>query len=296
MKQVTIALVDEIGQPVNGTVSIYDINDDYNRVVQEQTLSGLITALALPEGSYLARIFSREATFAPKRFDILLADADNLYISCVGTSIALGIPSDSSLCRVFGKVVDACNNPIAGLEISFLLQSGRSNIGDMLQSIYGRTKTDADGNIDVLLNRNCYYIVTGIPHLNYVEEELPQGVGINVPDTGLAKIIDLIAPIPMIILPANIDTTAGSLSFLPDITMTDGKKLLQNINDYIQVVSDSLTVTVRSTQISIADIPIGVHTVLVYAKTFDPKEINTKGIIRRFGLSQPVGHITITAT
>jgi hypothetical protein len=139
-------------------------------------------------------------------------------------------------------------------------------------------------------------VLTGIPHLNYVEEELPQGVGITVPDTPVAYLLDLVAPIPKLVLPTEITTNAGGLTFLPDITMTDGKKLLQNLNDYIQVVSESLTVMVSTTGIIINELPAGVHTVSFYAKTFNSKEVNTKGIVRRFGLSEPVGVITITAT
>ena len=296
MKQITIALMDETNSPVNGLVTLYDINADYLRFTQESSLTGLIKNMDIPVGRYLARVISDTATFVPQVIDILGTDPDNIYVLLSGVSKITAIPTDSRLCRVIGRVVDACNTPIKGLDIAFLLESGKSNVGNNLQSIYGRHRTNDNGEIDVLLNRNCYYVITGIPHLSYVEEELPQGIGVTIPDTPVVHLIDIVAPIPKMILPTEIETSAGGLTFLPDITMTDGKKLLQNLNDYIQVVSESLTVKVSTTGIIINELPAGVHTVSFYAKTFDSKEINTKGIVRRFGLSEPVGVITITAT
>jgi hypothetical protein len=296
MKQITIALMDENNSFVDGLVTLYDVNADYSRFMQESSVAGVIKNVDIPVGKYLARVMSDTTTFIPKVIDVLESDSDSIYVLMNGVSKSIGVPTDARLCRVIGRVVDSCNNPIKGLDVSFLLESGKSNIGGSIQSIYGRHRTNENGEIDVMLNRNCYYVLTGIPHLNYVEEELPQGVGITVPDTPVAYLLDLVAPIPKLVLPTEITTNAGGLTFLPDITMTDGKKLLQNLNDYIQVVSESLTVMVSTTGIIINELPAGVHTVSFYAKTFNSKEVNTKGIVRRFGLSEPVGVITITAT
>jgi hypothetical protein len=292
MTPITLQLRDENDAVVNGTVSIYD--QSMNRVVQELSLSGQITSLELPEGTYFIRVYSTEATFNPTT--IVVNGLSNLITyKMIGVSNEVDAPSDATMCKVYGRIIGLNNKPIVGAIISISNESGYVNSDDDIQYLYGSAITDSNGRVEMVLKRNASYILTGIPQYNIVEDDLPSSLYVTIPDQPVCKLIDIIAPIPSLITPTYLEVASGSLSINPEITLTNGTKVLKNFANYIQINSDTITAKVGISAINIDDLPVGTHELYFYAKTFQPKKIDASGIVKRSGLPKLVGQCTIVA-
>jgi hypothetical protein len=291
MINVSFSLIDDDLQAVeNCTISIYD--SLYNLVFQEFSATGVVSNVQLPVGEYYARVYSTTSTFSTHMFNL-----DGTFLSCsyniVGSTNVIDVPSDARFCKVYGRVVGPNLLPISGLSISVSAESGYICEDDLVISTYANVNTDKNGYLEMILRRNSSYIITGLPYINYIDEDLPVSVYITIPDRPSCKLIDVLAPIPLTIQPSFVETSSGSVSIIPDITMTDGTKLLQNLKNCIEVKSDTLSINVGNVDITISEVPIGTHEINFYAKTFKPKSEVGSGPFKRPGLPKLVGKCTI---
>lgn len=293
MTPITLQLRDENDGIVNGTISIYDGN--MNRVVQELTSNGQLTSVELPAGTFFIRAYSTEATFNPTTV-LINGLSDLITYKMVGASNEVDAPSDATMCKVYGRIIGLNNKPIVGAVVSISSESGYVNSDDDIQFLYGSAITDNKGRLEMTLKRNASYIITGIPQYNIIEDDLPSSIYVTIPNQPVCKLIDIIAPIPSLITPTELNVPAGSLKFVPEITLTNGTKVLKNFSNYIQISSDTITAKAGISYITIDDLPVGTHELYFYAKAFEPKKIDASGIVKRSGIPKLVGHCTIVAS
>jgi hypothetical protein len=187
--------------------------------------------------------------------------------------------------------------PAVGINVSISAESGYINDDDDLLTTFSNISTNKDGYLEFTVRRGSSYVLTGLPYYDYSYDDLPSSMLVNIPDRPLCKLIDIVAPIPAQINPSEITTFSGSISFLPEIIMTDGTKLLQNLRNYIEITCDTLnTISVNNVDVSISDVPQGTHEIVFYAKNFKSQVYDSSKVVKRSGLPKPVGRIRIIST
>ncbi len=294
MASFTIYLTDENNNTTNGVIRIYDSN--YQRVIEETTIDGSIINVELPLGSYFIRVYSSSHTFLPKTVVI----EDNAIYRLVGSSVLLNTPPDTSVCRIYGKLVDAVGNPLRGWTIGIFANDGMYNRGDALSSTTGSAVSDASGSVEFDVLRNCDYIFSNVPIVAY-SSTIYDVVSrlVHIPDQPVCSLIDVVIPIPVLVT-AEASYTGPTVSINPIVFMSNGTQLDESYERYqiCAYIQDTKAVYDRTiSSFVFSNIAPGDYRVLFKTSAYSPVgATNASQSLKRVGPERNINYIDITVS
>lgn len=220
MTMFSIYLTDENNTSVDGVIRIYD-GSTYQRVVEETTIFGSAINLEIPLGTYLIRVYSTTHTFLPRTITL----EENAIYRMIGQSVLINVPSDTTLCRVYGKLVDAVGKPLVGWKIGIFAQDGMYNRNDNLSSSTGSATSDAYGNVEFDLLRGYDYIFSNVPIVQYSNTiyDIVSRTA-HVPNQSVCSLIDIIIPRPVFVV-APTEYVGPTVQINPIVYLSDGTEL-----------------------------------------------------------------------
>ncbi len=291
----SIYLTDQENASVDGVVRIYDAN--YQRVIEETTIFGSVINIELPLGTYLLRVYCTTHTFLPRTVTI----EENAIYRMVGTSILTSVPSDASVCRIYGKLVDAVGKPLVGWRIGIFTQDGMYNRNDDLSSSTGTATSDAYGNIEFDLLRGYDYIFTNVPIVPYSSTIYDiVSRNIHIPNQAVCSLIDIIMPRPTFIV-ASTEYVGPTISINPIVYLSDGTELIESyefreINAYINSTQASYDSNTKSFVFS--NLTPGSYRVLFKTKPYEPVGAtnNEATPLKRVGPERNINYLDITVS
>ena len=295
MTMFSIYLTDEGNASVDGVIRIY--NASYQRVLEETTILGSAINLELPLGTYLIRVYCTTHTFLPRTITI----EENAIYRMIGVSILTNVPNDPSLCRIYGKLVDAVGKPLVGWRIGIFAQDGMYNRNDDLSSSTGTAMADAYGNIEFDLLRGYDYIFTNVPIVPYsstIYDVVSRNI--HIPNQAVCSLIDVVIPRPVFVV-ASTEYVGPSVQINPIVYLSNGTELSETyefkeldafIGD-IKAEYDSTSYTFTFNNL----IP-GEYRVLFKTKPYVPVGAtnNEASPIKRVGPERNINYIDITVS
>lgn len=219
MTMFSIYLTDEVNTPVEGVIRIY--NASYQRVLEETTMFGSAINLELPLGTYLIRVYCTTHTFLPRTITV----EENAIYRMVGASVLTNVPLDPTICRIYGKLVDASGKPLVGWRIGIFAQDGMYNRNEDLSSSTASASSDAYGNIEFDLLRGYDYIFTNVPIVPYsatIYDVVSRNI--HVPNQAICSLIDIVIPRPIFVV-APTEYAGPTIQINPIVYLSNGLEL-----------------------------------------------------------------------
>lgn len=295
MTTFSIYLTDESSASVDGVVRIYDAN--YQRVAEETTILGSIINWEIPQGSYFVRVYCTTHTFLPRTVSI----EDNAIYRMIGSSLLTNIPIDPTVCRIYGKLVDAVGKPLAGWRIGIFAQDGMYNRNDDLSSSTASVTADAQGNVEFDLLRGYNYIFCNVPIVQYSSTIYDiVSRNIHIPNQAVCSLIDVVMPRPTFVV-APTDYVGPTISMNPIVYLSDGTELIESyefreIDAYIDSMPASYDSNTKSFIFS--DLTPGSYRVLFKTKPYEPVGAtnNEATPLKRVGPERNINYIDITVS
>lgn len=147
----------------NATVRLTQGASSYTAITN---VSGVAT-FSLDAATYTRSITASGYTFTPDTIAVTAAANFNATM----TTVSIPAPSNPSLCAVYGTLLAANGDPMAGAEVEFALVTANvDGSGNLVVSDTYTATADADGLIDVdlvrndtFLYKNSHYLVTYAP-------------------------------------------------------------------------------------------------------------------------------------
>lgn len=295
MTMFSIYLTDEGNVSVDGVVRIY--NASYQRVLEETTIFGSAINLELPLGTYLIRVYCTTHTFLPRTITI----EENAIYRMIGASILTNVPSDPSICRIYGKLVDAVGSPLVGWRIGIFAQDGMYNRNDDLSSSTGTATSDAYGNIEFDLLRGYDYIFTNVPVVPYsstIYDVVSRNI--HIPNQAVCSLIDVVIPRPVFVV-APTEYVGPTVQINPIVYLSNGTELSETYEfKELDAFIDNTKAEYNSTSYAFTfnNLISGEYRVLFKTKPYVPVGAtnNEASPIKRVGPERSINYIDITVS
>lgn len=295
MTMFSIYLTDEGNTSVDGVIRIYNAN--YQRVLEETTILGSAINLELPLGTYLIRVYCTTHTFLPRTITV----EENAIYRMIGASTQTNVPNDPSLCRIYGKLVDAVGKPLVGWRIGIFAQDGMYNRNDELSSSTGTATSDAYGNIEFDLLRGYDYIFTNVPVVPYsstIYDVVSRNI--HIPNQAVCSLIDVVIPRPVFVV-ASTEYVGPSIQINPIVYLSNGTELSETYEfKELDAFIDDTKAEYNSTSYSFTfnNLIPGEYRVLFKTKPYVPVGAtnNEASPIKRVGPERNINYIDITVS